>query len=113
MFTHIEFEIEHLIPIARGGTDDEANLWLSCRACNGFKGVQTHVHDPQTNLLIPLFNPRTQEWHDHFMWSQDGTVIIGKTDCGRATIAALHLNNNIAINVRRLWVSVGWHPPKD
>lgn len=29
---------DHLIPKARGGTDDEANLVAACRACNSRKG---------------------------------------------------------------------------
>ena len=29
-------EIEHIIPRARGGTDDEENLWFACRLCNHF-----------------------------------------------------------------------------
>ena len=45
-----ELEIEHLLPAARGGTDAEDNLWLSCRACNKFKGVQTHAGDPVTEM---------------------------------------------------------------
>ena len=41
-------EVDHIIPKARGGTDDEDNLWVACRMCNGFKGSQTHGHDPVT-----------------------------------------------------------------
>jgi 5-methylcytosine-specific restriction endonuclease McrA len=40
--------IGHIIPRARGGSDAEDNLWLSCRACNLFKGQQTHGRDPLT-----------------------------------------------------------------
>jgi hypothetical protein len=28
-------EVEHVIPVARGGTDEESNLWLSCPLWNG------------------------------------------------------------------------------
>jgi hypothetical protein len=31
----------------------------------------------------------------------------------RATIVALNRNNPIIVDVRRYWVSVGWHPPID
>jgi geranylgeranyl pyrophosphate synthase len=58
-----------------------------------------------------LFNPRRQKWSRHFVWSEDGTLIIGKTACGRATVVALQLNNPIAVLVRQQWVAVGWHPP--
>ncbi|MBD1833804.1 HNH endonuclease [Cyanobacteria bacterium FACHB-472] len=105
-------EIDHLIPIAKGGTDDEENLWLACRLCNNYKGTQTHGRDPVTGRLIRLFNPRHQRWSRHFNWSEDRTQIIGKTICGRATVIALQLNNIIAVMVRREWVAAGWHPPK-
>ena len=48
-----------------------------------------------------------------FGWSEDGTEVIGRTGCGRATVEALRLNRELAILARRRWVSVGWHPPED
>jgi len=30
----IPLTIEHLTPKAKGGSDDNENLWLSCRLCN-------------------------------------------------------------------------------
>jgi len=104
-------EIEHIRPTARGGSDDEANLWLACRMCNNFKGVQTHALDPATARRVRLFNPRVQRWPQHFHWSDDGTHVQGRTPTGRATVIALQLNNVIAVTVRRAWVSAGWHPP--
>lgn len=106
-------EIDHIVPQAQGGTDDEENLWLACRMCNGFKGAQTHARDPVTKHWVKLFNPRRQRWSRHFSWSENGTQIIGRTACGRATVVALQLNHIIAVTVRREWVAVGWHPPKD
>jgi HNH endonuclease len=105
-------EIDHFIPLSRGGTDDEENLWLACGLCNTFKASQTHVIDPLTRRRIRLFNPRRQQWSRHFAWSEDGTQIIGRTACGRATVVALRLNNPIAVKVREAWVAVGWHPPQ-
>ena len=104
-------ELDHIIPIAKGGTDAEDNLWLACRLCNGFKGTQTHARDPGTSRRVRLFNPRRQRWARHFLWSDDGTRIIGRTVCGRATVVALQLNHVIAMMVRREWVAAGWHPP--
>jgi hypothetical protein len=104
-------EVEHIIPSARGGSDDEVNLWLSCRMCNGYKGAQADGLDPETGLRVLLFDPRRQRWADHFVWNEEGTQIIGRTACGRATVVALQLNNVIAVMVRREWVSAGWHPP--
>lgn len=106
-------EVEHIIPTAAGGTDDEENLWLSCMACNRYKGTQVKVRDPSTGRLVKLFNPRYQKWTRHFHWSYDGTEIIGLTACGRATIKALKLNNEFAKQARAIWREVGIHPPKD
>ena len=110
-YTLLVLEIEHIKAKAKGGTDEEWNLWLACRLCNNAKGVQTHARDPLTGRCVKLFNPRTQHWHRHFKWSDDGVEIIGRTAIGRATIVALSLNNEIALVVRRNWVRAGWHPP--
>lgn len=108
-----QLEIEHIIPTAHDGTDDEINLWLACRLCNGYKGDQLEVIDPQTGQLTRLYNPRTQTWSDHFAWDDDKIHIIGLTSIGRATVIALQLNNRIALIVRQNWVRAGWHPPTE
>ena len=105
--------VEHIIPISCGGSSNEDNLWLSCRRCNEYKGAQVEAIDPETGSRVSLFNPRKQSWHEHFAWSGDGTLIIGLTPCGRATIVALRLNNDDIVAARLLWVSAGWHPPED
>jgi HNH endonuclease len=106
-------ELEHLQPRSRGGTDDEENLWLSCPLCNAHKSDKTSAADPLTQTEQPLFNPRTQNWYDHFRWSEDGLRIIGRTSIGRATVAALRLSDDpIALEVRSHWIAAGWHPPQ-
>ncbi len=109
----IPFEIEHIFPQGKGGTSEEENLWLACRVCNSFKHAKTHAVDPQTKAETEIFNPRKQAWNEHFEFSQDQTEILGKTACGRTTVIALKLNNRRAVKMRKLWVSVGWFPPKD
>lgn len=32
-----QLEIDHRIPVARGGTNEITNLWVLCRACNAGK----------------------------------------------------------------------------
>jgi hypothetical protein len=61
---------------------------------------------------VPLYNPRTNSWHEHFSWSADGAKIVGLTTTGRATVMALKLNNEVAVEVRRNWILAGWHPSK-
>jgi HNH endonuclease len=106
-------EIEHIIPKAAGGSDEEENLWLACRLCNSYKGAKTQGKDPESDRNINLFNPRLQKWTSHFAWINDGTHIMGITACGRATVLAMQLNNPYAVTVRQAWISAGWHPPKE
>ncbi len=108
-----QMHIEHIIPLSRGGASDETNLWLACAWCNSYKGDKTHSLDPDTGEDVPLFNPRTQCWFDHFRWSDDGIRIIGLTPTGRATVLALQLNNEFILPARRYWVLAGWHPPQE
>src|ERR1700752_216239 len=65
-------EIEHIIPRAKGGANEESNLWLSCPLCNRYKADQTSAQDPATGQTVPLFNPRLHAWSDHFRWADDG-----------------------------------------
>src|SRR6516165_4701081 len=101
-------EIEHIVPRSKGGSDDESNLWLSCPICNKHKARLTQARDPESGDIVPLFNPRTQSWFDHFKWSPDGLRIIGQTAIGRATVVALHLSDDSdALVVRSYWVEAG------
>ncbi len=77
------------------------------------RGLFPHAVEPKTGQRVQLFNPRQQRWSEHFQWSDDGTQIIGRTACGRATVIALQLNNLIAVTVRQQWVMAGWHPPEN
>ena len=90
------------------------NLWLGCPLCNAHKADQTSASDPLTGETVALFNPRTQDWFEHFRWSDDGLRIIGLTPIGRATVIALHLSDDPdALQVRSYWVLAGWHPPRE
>ncbi len=108
-----KLEFEHILPIAKGGTDDEENLWLSCRDCNSYKSSKITGFDEKTKQEVKLFNPRTQNWNEHFAFDEGNTIIIGKTSCGCATVNALRMNEEQAVNARTIWVKAGWYPPKD
>ena len=70
-------QIDHIIPLAKGGTNDEENLWLVCETCNRAKSAKTGGFDSVTNSTALLFNPRTQNWQDHFAWGDNYTRIVG------------------------------------
>jgi len=103
--------IDHIIPEAQGGQTEFDNLCFACRRCNEFKGPTTKMHDPLTGETVPLFHPRQHKWTDHFAWDAAGLRLRGLSAIGRATISALNINNEVVVDARRRWVSVGWHPP--
>ena len=103
-------QIDHVLPIAKGGSDSLDNLCLACELCNQYKWTKTDGVDPQTEQRQPLFHPRRQKWSEHFAWSANGAEIIGLTPIGRAAVVALSLNNELAITVRKNWIQAGWHP---
>jgi hypothetical protein len=107
------FSIEHIFPLDRGGTDDLENLALACQGCNNHKFTRTEALDPVTGTSVPLFHPRRQRWRDHFVWSHDFTQVLGSTPTGRATVAALHLNREGVVNLRRVLYAMGEHPPAE
>jgi HNH endonuclease len=111
-FTTTPFCIEHTLPKAFGGTDDESNLAYACGGCNGHKHTKIKATDPVTNALTDIFNPRQQEWQDHFVWNDTFTLIIGISDVGRTTIEALKLNRFPVVNVRKGMIAMGMHPPE-
>lgn len=110
-FTAASMHVEHIIPISAGGSSHEENLWLACALCNGHKSSKSHAVDPVTGREVPLFNPRQQEWWEHFTWSETGTDVVGQTPIGRATVIAVQLNDERLVRARRRWIAVGWHPP--
>ncbi len=106
-------EMDHLLPESLGGLSEEENLWLACARCNAHKSDRIAAADPETGQMVHLFHPCRQSWAEHFHWSPDGERIDGLTPEGRATVAALQLNRKVLVDARRLWVQVGWHPPRD
>ena len=107
------FSVEHIIPLARGGTHDLENLAWSCQGCNSRKYVTVEALDPVTGQTVPLYHPRRDRWLEHFVWNEDDTLIIGLTLTGRATVEKLHLNRLGVVNLRRVLSLMGLHPPED
>ncbi len=108
-FSTQPFEVDHIIPLSKGGRTAADNLALSC-GCNSYKGNRTHARDLRTSRAVPLFNPRRQRWTRHFAWSQDFLLIRGRPATGRATVEALQLNRLELLNLRRMLRLVGEHP---
>jgi hypothetical protein len=49
-----------------GGKTEMENLAWSCHRCNYYKGPNLTSIDPETQAIVPLFNPRRAVWKLHF-----------------------------------------------
>mgnify|MGYP002078258898 CR=1 FL=1 len=111
-YSHGAFHLDHVIPPAKGGSEDLDNFAFACDRCNAKKWTRTEWMDPETGNSIPLFHPRKDEWSAHFSWSDDFSEVLGQTPSGRATIALLELNREGLVNVRKALYAWGVHPAK-
>lgn len=106
--TFFPHELDHLIAQKHGGSSTSANLGLACFDCNRFKGSNIASIDEVTGELVPLFNPRTQRWHEHF--TLQGGQIVPLTAVGRVTEKLLRLNLPMRVEVRYRLVALGRYP---
>jgi len=99
----ISFHIEHIVSRQHGGSDTANTLALACDRCNAYKGPNLTSIDPDTNAVVPLFNPRRDSWGNHFV-VRDGNVV-GVTAKGRATARLLNINAPRRVELRQAWVT--------
>jgi hypothetical protein len=104
------FEVEHIVPMYRGGADAEFNLALACRSCNLRKGTRISAVDAESKTEVPLFHPRQDTWNEHFRVDIEVGTVIGITAIGRATIVCLEMNSQPQIIARQLWIRLGLFP---
>jgi HNH endonuclease len=106
---NVEFEVEHIIPRSRGGSNDESNHALSCRACNLRKSDAIEDFDVATESQSPLFHPRQDSWNSHFRVDENG-IIIGRSSVGRVTVSRLAMNSELQLAARQHWITLRLFP---
>lgn len=111
-FSSNPFSIEHILPISKGGSNNLENLALACQGCNNYKSTKIESFDSISQTIAKFYNPRKDVWNEHFVWNEDFTEIVGLTAKGRVTVKTLKLNRQRVINLRKILVRVGEHPPK-
>lgn len=99
------FHVEHIIARQHGGPSELDNLALACSFCNFHKGPNIASIDPEGGALVPLYHPRRDTWSDHF--SFEGTLIVGRTPIGRATVSLLAMNEWQRLELRENLNSAG------
>jgi len=98
-------QVEHIVARQHAGPSLADNLALACDRCNLHKGTNLSAIDPQTGQVVPVFDPRTNVWTNHF--ELVGAEIVGISPMGRATARLLHFNTPTRLRVRRLLVATG------
>jgi 5-methylcytosine-specific restriction endonuclease McrA len=99
-------EPDHLIAQKHGGKSVLANLALACFDCNRFKGSDIASIDDVTGEIVPLFNPRTQRWSEHFRLEENGRIV-PLTAVGRVTEPLLRFNLPQRLEVRAYLLTLG------
>ena len=106
-FSNKEFQVEHIVPRARGGPETLDNLALACVRCNLSKAAAQAAQVGAGGETVGLFNPRLDDWSTCFEFVLEPTaervLIEGKTATGRATVARLRMNTRQAARARWKW----------
>lgn len=100
--TFFGFQIDHIISEKHEGPTIAENLAQACTLCNSHKG--SDIATVEEGTLVPLFNPRTEEWSQHFKFA--GAKIVGLTPIGRATARLLQFNHPRRIEERLAMMSL-------
>jgi HNH endonuclease len=103
-----DYHVDHIIGIQHGGINSLNNLAYGCSLCNWKKGPNIATILYLDGPLIPLFNPRLQNWFEHF--STKNGEIFPLTSVGEATIKLLELNTSDKIEQRSEMAKAGFYP---
>jgi len=104
-FSH---QVDHIVSRKHGGSSAADNLAYACVICNRHKRSDVASIDPRTGGIVRLFNPRSDQWADHFQL--EGAVIEPVSSIGSATASLLRLNAPERISERALLQSLGRYP---
>lgn len=101
-------EVDHIIAVKHDGKSVFENLAYACAQCNRYKGSDFATLDPDSGVVILLFNPRLQRWGEHF--ALDGPQIVPLSETGGATVRLLQLNQIDRLLLRKELLAGGRYP---
>ena len=108
LYAYLPYELDHIIAEKHGGATTESNLCLSCFECNRHKGSDVASYDETTGEIVRLFNPRRDQWLDHFRL--EAPQIVAMTPIGRVTVKLLQLNRRERLLERDELIAEGKYP---
>ncbi len=101
----IPLHVEHICARQHAGDDGPNNLALACDRCNAYKGPNLVSIDPETEDVVRLFNPRQDDWSEHFCRKLG--KIVGLTAIGRASVRLMNMNAPRRVQLRQAWLDSG------
>lgn len=108
--TYFGCEIDHIISEKHGGPTVAENLALACVFCNRSKGTDIGSIVPATGEFRRFFDPRRDQWSDHFRLDDPGMEILALTAIGDVTTRILSFNHPDRILERRALGAVARYP---
>ena len=99
------FHIDHIKSVKHGGLTILQNLAYCCPDCNFFKGSDLGTFLTDDEHLIRFFNPRKDNWHDHFEIIEG--VIYGKTPIGESSVRIFKFNDIERVIFRQQLIKLG------
>ncbi len=102
-------EVEHIISLKHGGSSELENLAYACAFCNRHKGSDIGSIT-ESGEFSRFFNPRTDQWADHFQ--SDGIIIKPISAIGEVTARILQFNHSDQILERQALREVRRYPNK-
>lgn len=104
----LRFHSDHIIGRKHGGKTVLENLAYTCPVCNNYKGTDLATLLENEEVLVRLFNPRKQNWVEHF--EVNNGEIVPLTPVGAATVKILKLNEVSRILERLDLIEAGLYP---
>jgi hypothetical protein len=90
-------EVDHIISLKHGGSSEPDNLAYACVLCNRAKGSDIGSISI-TGEYTRFFNPRTDQWSEHFRL--EGPTIRSLTSIGEVTARILGFNGSARLHER-------------
>jgi HNH endonuclease len=105
-------QVDHIISEKHGGLTDLTNLAYACTTCNRSKGsdVGSIVMPLSRGLFSRFFNPRTDEWREHFKIDSNDILIVPLSDIGEVTARILGFNSFERLLERQTLCKMGRYP---
>ena len=106
--TYFGCQVDHIISEKHGGPTEADNLAHACSFCSRHKGSDIGSIEWESGEFVRFFNPRTDDWRDHF--KLDGVEIVPLTKVGYVTARILQFNDVDRLLERQELQTLGRYP---